>query len=280
MPTLVWELEYEGEEKVDYALYIGTSPNPGLKMDKVPATYFSITEQLSDNTTYYWYVVPYAGGLTGVSSEVWSFTVKLKEENIPKFGIELTLNPNSIEIKPGEVKFVSAIVTNLGELNDNFTVTIGEFGNTKLTAENYRQDTLEIPPGMNKEFLIMISVDKNTKPGFENITITAKSNLAEKYNLHVQDSQILTIKILEKDDQTGKEHGLPISIFYFSILLIIVILIIISIIIVILVRKKSSKKESKVVENQNIQPEISPESFTTLEPEPVPLQQQDETLEE
>jgi hypothetical protein len=207
--------------------------------------------------------------------------VKLKDEKIPEFGIELDINPNPIEIKPDEVKFVSAIVTNLGEQKDNFTVTVGDINNSKLTVENYRQDTLDIEPGKNKEFLIMISVEENTKPGLENITITAKSKLAEKYNLDVQDNKVLTIKILEKDDQKGKENGLPISIFYFSILLLIIILIIISIIIVILVRKKSSKKNSELVETQDIKPETSPESITipepTLElvsPMPVPVQVQ------
>jgi hypothetical protein len=286
LPTLVWELEYVGGEKIDYAVYIGTLPNPGLRMDKVPATHFSINEQLSDNTTYYWYVVPYAGGLTGFSSEVWSFTVKLKDEQIPEFGINLYLNPNPLEIKPGEVKFLSAIVTNLGEQKDNFTVIIGNINNTKLTAENYRQDTLEIEPGMNKEFLIMISVEDNTKPGFENITITATSRLAEKYNFDVQYSQVLTIKILEIDEQNGKERGQPISIFYFSILLLIIILIIISIIILFIVRKKSSKKESEVMESQDIVPKTPPEKITIHEPEttgeplPVVTEQQDETLEE
>jgi hypothetical protein len=286
LPTLVWSLEYEDTETVTYDVYFGTSKDPPLEYEKLTTTYFAINTALQENITYYWYVVPYAGGLTGVSSEVWSFTVKLKEDNIPKFGIELTLNPNSIEIKPGEVKFVSAIVTNLGELNDNFTVSIGNINNSKLIVENYRQDTLKIEPGKNKEFLIMVSIKDGTEQGFENITITAKSKLAEKYNLHVQDSQMLSINILEKDDHDGKERGQPINIFYFSILFLIIILIIISIIVVILVRKKTSKKTTESDLTQDIQPETSPESITTPEPEttleplPITTQQQDDTLEE
>jgi hypothetical protein len=286
LPTLVWSLNYDGTETVIYDVYFGTNKDPPLKHEKISTTYFGINNALKDNTTYFWYVVPWVGEYEGLSSEIWSFTIKLKDEQIPNFGIELDLNPNPLEIKPGEVKFVSAIVTNLGEQKDNFTVVIGDINNTKIKAENYRQNTLEIEPGKNKEFLIMISVEDNTKLGFENITITATSKLAEKYDLDVKDSQILTIKILEKDEQKGKERGQPISIFYFSILLLIIILIIISIIILIIVRKKSSKKTTESELTQDFQPKTSPKSITTPEPgqliEPVPVvtQQQDETLEE
>jgi N-acetylneuraminic acid mutarotase len=249
LPTLVWSLDYEGTETVTYDVYFGTNKEPPLKHEKLSTNYFAIDNALEDNTTYYWLIIPSVGEYEGFSSEVWSFTVKLKDEQIPEFGIELDLNPNPLEIKPGVVKFVSASVTNLGELNDNFTVVIGDTNNSRITTENYRQDSLEIEPGKNKEFLIMISVEENIKPGFENITITARSKLAEKYNLDVQDSQILTIKILEKDIQKGKERGQPISIFYFSILLLIVIVIILSIIILIILRRRSNDKqiESEII---------------------------------
>jgi hypothetical protein len=270
LPTLVWSLDYDGTETVTYDVYFGTNKDPPLEFEKLTITYYAIDTALQDNTTYYWKVVPWVGKYEGFSSETWLFTVKLKEdEKIPKFGINLYLNPNPLEIKPGEVKFVTAIVTNLGEQKDNFTVIIGDINNTKLTTENYRQDTMEIEPGKNKEFLIMISVEDGIEPGFENITITAKSKLAEKYNLEIQDNQVLMIKILEKDNQKEKERGQPISIFYFSILFIIVILIIISVIIVILIRKKSSKKDSEIEKTQDIIHETPPDNITIPEPEPI-----------
>jgi hypothetical protein len=280
LPTLVWSIDYGGTETVTYNVYFGTNKDPPLEFEKSTTIYYAINNALEDNTTYYWKIVPSVGEYEGFSSEIWSFSVKLKDETTPTFGIDLYLKTNPLEIKPGEVKFVSAIVTNLGEQKDNYTVQIGDINNSKLTAENYRQDTLEIESGKNKEFLIMVSIKDGSKPGFENISITAKSNLAEKYNLNVQDSQVLMINILEKDNQNGKEQGQPISIFYFSILLLIIILIIISIIILIIVRKKSSKKESEVEEIQDIQPEAPPDSIFTPEPEPVPLPQQDVALEE
>jgi hypothetical protein len=287
LPTLIWSLEYEGTETVTYDVYFGTNKDPPLKHEKSSTTYFAIDTALQDNSTYYWKIIPWVGEYEGFSSEIGSFTVKLKQdEKIPKFGIELALSPNPLEIKPGEVKFVTAIVTNLGEQNDNFIVQIGGINNTKLTAENYRQDTMEILSGMSKEFLIMISVEEDIKPGFENITIIAKSNLAEKYKMDIQDIQVLMIKILEKDNQKEKERGQLISIFYFSILLLIIILIIISIIILIIVRKKSSKKDNEEIETQDIQPKTSPGSIVTpepgtaIEPLPVTTQQQDESMEE
>jgi hypothetical protein len=281
-PTLTWKLEYNGSSTIKYDIYFGTDKKPGIYKNNITTKYFSIDFTLKDNTTYYWKIVPWVGEYEGFSSDIWSFKVKLKDEQILEFGIDLTLDPNPLEIKPGEIKFVSATVTNLGELVDNFTVSISDGYLTKLNVEVYKQDTLEIEPGTNKEFLIMINIKEGTGPCFENITITATSRLAEKYNLEIQDNQVLMIKILEKDIQKEKERGQPISIFYFSILLLIIILIIISIIIVILVRKKSSKKDSKVEESQAIILETipTPEPEPTLEPLSVVTQQQDETLEE
>jgi hypothetical protein len=285
-PTLIWALEYNGLSIVKYNIYFGTDINPGIYQNNITTNYFSTDFTLEDNTTYYWYVVPFAGNLKGYPSSVWSFTVKLKEDNIPEFGIKLILNPNPLEIKPGEVKFVSAIVTNLGELIDNFTVTIGDINNTKLTAENYRQDTLEIEPGKNKDFLIMISVKDGSEPSEETITITAESNLDAKYGLNVEVSKDLVVKVLPVDVE--KDNNESTNSFYLSILIVIIILIIVIIIILILVRKKSSKKDSELVETQDIMTETGEiiENITTSEPEPIiepaPLltQQQDETQEE
>ena len=201
LPTLAWSLEYNGTDTVTYDIYFGTSNNPPLKHEKLTTTYFAIDTALQDNTTYYWQVVPWVGKYQGLSSPVWSFTVKSKDGEIPRFGLDLKLTQDQIEIKSGEVKFISAIVTNIGELKDNFTVSIGIINNTNLNVEVYRQDTLEIDFEKNKEFLIMISVKDGTELGFENVTIIAKSNLAEEYNLDIQDSKELTIEILEKDKQ-------------------------------------------------------------------------------
>ncbi len=268
MPTLVWGLEYTGTESVEYLLYFGTTPDPGLRMDNITSTYYSIDEPLSDNTTYYWYIEPFAGGLRGYSSPIWSFIVKLKQDNnIPEFGIELVLDPNPLEIRPGEVKFALAVVTNLGELNDNFTVSIGDINGTGLTAEVYRQDTMEIVPGKDKEFLIMISVQEGTEPGYGSITIFARSKLAEQYGLEAQDSKELTIKIIEKEVQKHRDR--PTSTFYFSILILIVILIIIFIIILILIRKKTSKKDTVVEDRQEVITKAPVENIAAQEPEPI-----------
>ena len=89
---------------------------------------------------------------------------------------------------------------------------------------------------------------------------------------------MLTINILEKGEE--KDQDRPNSIFYFSIMVFVILLIIIFVIILILVRKRSSKKDSEVEENQDIKPETPPGTIPTIKPETIPIQQQDETLEE
>jgi hypothetical protein len=284
-PTLVWNVEYSGTEDLIYRVYFDTSQNLNYNQD-VTTTYYMPQLGLVDNFTYYWRVVPYVVGLEGYGSEVWLFTVKQIHVDKPKFEIDLVLNPDELEIKPGQILFIEAIVTNLGDLTDNFTVFAEiELGfESKLNVEVYRNKTIEIIPEESKIFLIMISVKKGSGPSVENITITAESELDAKYGLNVWESEELTVVILEKDEDTDQDGVF--SSYYFSMLLLIIILIIISIIIVIIVRKKSSKKDSEEGKLQDIITETSPENITTPEPEPsvepVPVQerQQDITMEE
>jgi uncharacterized membrane protein len=184
-------------------------------------------------------VIPFAGEHQGIESQIWTFIVKKTEIEIPTFELELELKPNPLEIKPGEIKFVTAIVTNLGELIDNFTVSINDTDFTKLNAEVYKQDTREIAPGASKGFQIMISVKDGSEPGEETITVTAESNLDIKYGLNVEVSKDLVVKILAED--VKKEDNESTNSFYFSIL--IIILIIVIIIILILVRKRATNKQ-------------------------------------
>jgi hypothetical protein len=284
-PTLVWQVEYSGTEDLSYRVHLDTSPNLNYNQD-VTTPYYMPQLGLVDNFTYYWRVVPYVGELQGVGSEVWSFTVKQIHDEKPKFEIDLALDPDELEIKPDQILFVEAIVTNFGDLTDNFTVfaetELGFY--SKLDVEVYRNTTLEISPGKSKIFLIKVSVKDGSVPGVENITITAESELDAKYGLNVWESEDIIVEVLKKDEQ--KDRGQPISIFYFFIVLFIIILIISSIIILIIVRKRASKKDKKLEEIQDIISETPLESITTPEPEPtgepVPVQeqQQDETLEE
>ena len=267
-PTLAWSLEYSGTGSVTYNVYLGTELNLELLCENITDRYFSITTPLEDNTTYYWQVIPWAGRYEGIGSELWAFTVKPIDNKIPRFGCELYLETTQLEIKPGEVKFVSAIVTNLGELKDNFTLFIINNTETKLYAEIYRQATLEILPGNNTETLIMLTAKGDAIPGFENITVIAKSMMAEGYDLDVQDSKELIVKILEKDKPMDRNKST--SSFYFSILFLIILLIIIFIIIVILLRRRSSKKASGVVEKKESTPETPSETSSETPTEALP----------
>jgi hypothetical protein len=286
-PTFVWEVEYSGSEEIKYRVHLDTSPNLQYYQE-VTTTYFMFPLGLVDNFTYYWRVVPIAGGLEGYSSPVWSFTIKQIHVDKPKFGIDLALNTNELEIKSSQILFVEAIVTNLGDLTDNFTMFAEtELGfESKLNVEVYRNTTLEIEPGKSKIFLVMVSVKEGSRPCIENISITAESELDAMYGLNVWESKELTVVILEKDDDMDKDGVF--SSYYFSILLIIIILIILVIIILIVVRRKTKKeKEEEKAEAENEQL-VSPEELSEIsmvesigEPkEPVQVQEKDETMEE
>jgi hypothetical protein len=253
-PTFVWKVEYSGSEDLSYRVHLDTSPNLNYNQE-VTTTYYMPQLGLVDNFTYYWRVVPYVVGLEGYGSEVWTFTVREIDIEKPKFEIDLALNPDELEIKPDQILFIEAIVTNLGDLTDNFTVfaetELGFY--SKLDVEIYRNTTLEISPGKSKIFLIMVSVKENSVPGLENVIITTESELDARYGLNVEDNELLIINIIEKDKDMDQEGVF--STYYFPILLIIIILLILVIIILIIVRKRTLKekeKEEYVDENEQL----------------------------
>jgi hypothetical protein len=249
-PTLIWSLEYTGSDVVKYDFYFGTDANPEIYQKNITTRYFSLDFTLEDNNTYYWFVEPWIDKLKGYRSPIWSFTVKEILIEKPKFKLNLSLDPKGLVIIPGQILFVEAIVTNLGDLTDNFTVFAeAELGfYSKLDVEVYRNITLEIGSGKSKIFLVMVSVKKDSVPGLENITITAESELDARYGLNVEKSEELIVIILEKDKV--KSSGSSSNTVYL-ILLIILILIIILIILLISRHRKKDQTEGHQEEEEN-----------------------------
>jgi hypothetical protein len=241
-PTFVWKVEYFGSEDLSYRVHLDTSPNLNYNQD-VTTTYYMPQLGLVDNFTYYWKVVPYVVGLEGYGSEVWSFTVQEIHIDKPKFEIDLTLNPNELMIKPGQILLVETIVTNLGDLTDNFTVfaETGLVFESKLDVEVYRNTTLEISTGESKIFLVMVSVKDGSRPIVENITITAESELDARYGLNVWVSEELKVTILEKDED--KDQGRAQEIIFYLILVIILIIIIILLVLIYINRRKKQDSD-------------------------------------
>ena len=171
--------------------------------------------------------------------------MKLKNEIISKFGIELDLNPNPLEIKPGESKFVFAHVTNLGELKDNFTVSVSDTDDLKIIAEIYRQDTLELSPGKTGLFSIMVRVKDGAVPGWENITVMAHSLNAKKAGLTVENKTLLVVEIIVPE--VIKPKSGPDEPNYWAWIALVIVIIIILLIVAIMLRRRKREVEKQEI---------------------------------
>jgi hypothetical protein len=255
-PTLVWELDYNGSDKVTYELYFGTISELELKMDKIPATYFSIFG-LDDNTTYSWYIVPWASEIKGPRSEVWWFTVNLSDEDFqPNFDLDLAIYPSTLELAPGDKSFPKATVTNLGNSNDDVSLRLmipaGKGVDTMFNGSN----TTEIAAGDNYTFDLTVLINKDAKRDTIQIIVVAESNFAKKYNLTVEELAILTVVIKKLVSIDSDRSSLD-----WSILIIIIIIVCIIIILAFLANKK--KKKEQVEEKKELEKEISKEPDLT-----------------
>jgi hypothetical protein len=250
MPTLLWHTEYEGVEQLKYDLYLGNSSNLELFIDELETDFFSILTKLDRGSIYYWKIVPFAGIYQGKESEIWSFSIKEIEDNKPRFKLDLRLDKNEIEILKNEIKFITASVTNIGDIADNISIRIELSNNSNIDASVYNQNISDIESGLTKDFLIMISVNDDYNPGNENCTVIAISNLAEKYGFIVKDDELLTVHI--KENYIEKKDNSNNNWLNWLWLIIITSLIISSLLIYIILQKKKKKQNEETLPETEI----------------------------
>ncbi len=286
-PTLVWAVQYFGTEKLSYWVYLDTTPEFDSGFYQVTTKYYSPPENLEEGKTYYWQVVPWAGGLKGTASEVWSFTVEFS--NIPNFKLKLSLEPEVVNIMPGQIKFIRAVVTNLGDITDTIKISVNTSQALIISGSVYRQETKVLEPNEAGEFLIMVSAPDDSVGGQDALLVTANSIGAEQYDVIVRDDERLIVNIvfgsgLKNNAQTD-------NLINWLWILIFLIIIIICIILIILKRKKDESKviikkkkppEEILSETALIPPQTPFESQPPFEPEPtvepvsVPVQKLEE----
>ncbi|MCK5559590.1 MAG: hypothetical protein KAJ51_03315, partial [Thermoplasmata archaeon] len=205
IPTFEWSVNYTGSRVLTFDIYLSTDEDPKLEIKDHSNTYYSPESALENNKTYYWKIVPNASGVIGHESVLWSFTVGgQKNESTLHFELKLFLDPDKIELAPGESKTVKAIVLNLGELNDKVVLKILEPKNPGITAEINGPNILDAIPNGTVEFNIIITASEDVKKGEILLTVVSASSNAAKYYRTVEAKDTLIINIVDNDDQ-GKD---------------------------------------------------------------------------
>jgi len=249
LPTLVWSVDYEGTEIVTFDIYLGSNKDPGIEATSYQKTYYLPETDLEDNMTYYWKVIPVAGDIQGPESETWSFTIK--RDYIPRFGLNLTLEPSVVELKAAEMTYVKAIAKNLGELNDTISLSIQIPKDANVGAIVNEPVTVNAVPQGIAVFNLTIITPHDIKKGEIKLTVVAVSEIAPDYGLNIEENAILKIIILGAD-----KPGTDKSSSQIWVILVILVLIIIGIIVVALFinRKKRFKLEPPPAETITVKP--------------------------
>ena len=93
-PTLSWEGNDDDGDSLTYDVYLDTNPNPKIKVSTKQSEESYTSSGLTDGGTYYWKVIV-SDNIIEVESEIWRFTVKIKEKptiiiDNPSNGEEIT----------------------------------------------------------------------------------------------------------------------------------------------------------------------------------------------
>ncbi len=242
-PTLSWSVEYYGTEILKYDIHLDSRKDPGIEYKNYTNKYYLPKRLLEKGKTYYWKVVPWVGDLKGLESEIWYFSIDEIDE-MPRFDLELHLEPSVVELEPGSIKDVIANVTNLGDLTDSISVYVITPPNVKFGAFINEPSTKDIISGDNADFNLTIVALEDIKKGEIIIEVAASSNKALEYDLVVEKQDKLTVRILGKE-KVEQEKTSYLFVFLNILILIIIIIIILALAIYIHKRKKKEEEEKQ-----------------------------------
>jgi hypothetical protein len=237
---------------VTYEIYLATDSIPKLEFQDHPDTYYSPQNNFEDNTTYYWRIQPNASGIFGPPSEIWSFTVEISD-HIPKFDIKLVLYPPEVNIKQTETKYIKAIVTNLGEVDDRVVLKILEHNIEGLEVKIVELKIKNVITNGIIEFDISVKALENASKGVKQITVIAASAKAAENKIILEERAALTINITGVDKPQGTDKSSNIANHWIFLIFIIIIIIII-VEIIIIKRKKRTKDELSAIETETVKP--------------------------
>ena len=253
LPTLVWSVEYEGTEKITFDIYLSSNKDPGIEATSYQKTYYLPETDLKDNTTYYWKIIPVAGGVQGPESEIWSFMIK--RDYIPNFGINLTLEPAMVEMEPADMTYIKSMVKNLGELNDTISLSIQIPNDVNLGAIVNEPISVDTAPEGIAVFNLTIITPQDIKKGEIKLTVVAVSEIAPEYGLNVEENATLRIIILGADKLGTDKSSSEIWIIFIIIALVIIFLLIF---VLLIKRRKRSEHEPPPAEIVMIKPTVVP----------------------
>ena len=123
--NLTWELRRPGVGALSYRLYGGPSPSSLGEIHHTDMRWY-VLRGLRDGISYYWTVIPVAGGVEGICpSGVWHFKVNKSFDSADL--IKVKFEPASVELEQGESAMINMTLNNTS--GDVVTARIRSVGN-------------------------------------------------------------------------------------------------------------------------------------------------------
>lgn len=204
---LVWQVDYDGTEKINYFVYMDTHPIPTLlRSDKPNELYLDVFD-IKDGETYYWTVTPMAGSKNNpvigtCISGIWDFTVDF--QFIQTFGVSL-FTSSSITLNINDTKLHDATVVNEGNNVDTFIVSISSktlAGSVSLQSDwisltDIGSGYLELGPAQAVTISLVFSIHDSSKVGIHLVEISVVSLGAQYAELNVAKNTTITVNVLD-----------------------------------------------------------------------------------
>ncbi|MCK5562218.1 MAG: FG-GAP repeat protein, partial [Thermoplasmata archaeon] len=222
---LQWKPEPYAFGELSYDIYIDTKSPPSKRVARnFNRTKYSINN-LSDNATYYWSVIPkYRGHWGNCTNGDWSFSINTSFIQVYDIFICSELIDNIITLNPGQEQIIDIWVFNTGngidliELN-LYSNKLNDYIIISPISFNLNEKSQEIIP-------LKIKIPTDFKSGNYTIKITAKSIDAIRYkNVNISDemNMFIIVKEIVKDEPSTYNY-LYIFIILTPILVVVIII--------------------------------------------------------
>jgi hypothetical protein len=188
-PELVWNFP-DNDTGIVYDIFLGTDENmtePFIEGHN--RTRYKLSEDLEENITYYWWIVPRAGDITGKASDVRTFKVKM---GTITHIIRMDLSKSDLTMERKGSTSITVTLYNDGQQHALIDLTLDT--SFPISALQMAPQVL-VPPGESRTLLLNISVPKDVAFGQHEIIIKAKAGdttVTKTVTLKVEDTSTPT----------------------------------------------------------------------------------------
>jgi len=237
-PTFDWSIKYKNPVGLIYELQLGMSPdNLESYQSGLTTKYFTSTEPLQNNMTYYWRVGVSGGDLTKTYwSPIWNFKINVPSVIMEKYDFTLLTDKTQIEITQGGTKEITITVVNV---KDPGTVELSMESNLQQASLSLSQLEVALEEDESKPVKLTIKLPKDFAPGLYNLRVKGELHYAGET---LTRELVFDVIVKTGSEADGEEEEADMT-FVIAGVAIVIIIIILVLLFLLLKRKKKAAEE-------------------------------------